>query len=470
MIEQNIMLQTDSYKISHAKLYPKGLEYMQSYFESRVDAKWDTTVFFGLQYYLKKYLEGQQVTLDKIQQAKELWGNHLGNDKIFNEEGWKYIYYKYDGTLPVKIHSLPEGTVVPNSCAMMTIQNSDKKCAWLPNWLETLLVKLWGPCTVSTQSREIRKVIRKYVEQTCDNPEIIDSLVDFMCHCFGYRGVFAEEQAGLAGGAHLLSFLGSDTFAAEIFLRNYYHGAGLVSASIPASEHSTVTTWGEDGEGDFIKNALKQYPTGLLANVIDSYDPKRFVMKYALENKELILARDGKYIFRPDSGDPNEMSLDVLNWVGKVFGFTVNNKGFKVLNPKVGVIYGDGMNFETISDLYKHVTDAGWAAQNIAIGSGGGLLQKLNRDTQRFAFKACWAQVDGQPRNVCKHPSADPTKNSKSGHLGVYNVDGQLTTLSDEQLKERNLTHLENELKLSFENGIVLQNPTLDEVRARARV
>jgi nicotinamide phosphoribosyltransferase len=262
-----------------------------------------------------------------------------------------------------------------------------------------------------------------------------------------------------------MSFRGSDTLAAEVFLRQWYVADEHISGSIPASEHSTVTAWGEHGELDCLRNMLKQYPTGLFANVIDSYDYRRYLMEYVPQLKNEILARDGKVIFRPDSGDPQSVVVEVCEMLEKTFGSTQNAKGYKLLHPKVGVIYGDGMRPETINQLYSTLAYHGWAASNVAVGSGGGLLQQVNRDTQRFGFKACWGMRGGKPISIQKNPVGDHGKQSKGGFLSVTNVDGVLTTVSREQ-EPVNLVG--NELKTVFLNGRCTQPPpTLSSIRRR---
>jgi nicotinamide phosphoribosyltransferase len=461
----NPLILTDGYKPSHWLLYPEKLEKLQSYFESRTGAKWNTTVFFGLQYILLRYFSGQVVTQERIDQADQFYSSYFGSDKIFNRAGWEYILKEHDGRLPVVIRALPEGTVVPVSTPMCVLENTDPNCAWLVNYLETVLVSaMWYPSTVATQSREIKKRIWSHVERsggTLDH-------VSWMAHDFGMRGSTSVESASLGGAAHLLSFFGSDNLVGDILLRNYYGGEGLVSGSIPASEHSTVTTWGAGNEDQFIKNALKNFPQGLLANVTDSYDPKAYITEVASQFKKEILSRNGKLVFRPDSGHPPKMSVDTLNWLEQTFcpkkGASTNEQGFKILPPQIGGIYGDGMNYESIDDLYTAITKAGWAAHNFAVGSGGGLLQNLNRDTQRFAFKANWAQIDGEERDVFKKPSSDPTKNSKRGRLAVINRGGQLVTVNESQADGKDL------LEVVFKYGEVVKLHTLEEIRARASI
>ncbi|HEY6162703.1 MAG TPA: nicotinamide phosphoribosyltransferase domain-containing protein, partial [Bacteroidia bacterium] len=205
MIHNNIMLLTDSYKLSHYKQYPQGTSQIYSYFESR-GGKFNEVVFFGLQYLLKSYLKGAVVTPEKVEEAEALYAKHFGSPSLFYKKGWEYILKKHGGKLPVRIKAVAEGTPVSVSNVMMTVENTDPKCFWLTNFLETLLVQVWYPCSVATQSREIKKVLLKYLEQTGDT-----SLVDFKLHDFGFRGVSSVESASIGGAAHLMNFMGTDT-------------------------------------------------------------------------------------------------------------------------------------------------------------------------------------------------------------------------------------------------------------------
>lgn len=469
--ENSPLLFTDGYKPSHHKLYPPGMQFMQSYFESRTGAKFGYTAFFGLQYYLLKYFCGPVVTKERIDQADEFLANYFGNDQVFNRSGWEYILEKHGGYLPISVRAVPEGTQVPTSNALMVLENTDPNCAWLVNYLESALVQIWYTCTIATQSREIKKTVKDYLISTGTSVDI-----DWRVHDFGLRGSTSRESAALGGAAHLLSFFGSDTIPGDLLLRNFYGGQGLVAGSIVASEHSTVTTWGEAHECDYLENALDKYPTGLIACVIDSYDPERFIKVYAAKLKDKILNRDGKVIFRPDSGIPNEMVLKCYEWLEEVFGGespTYNAKGFKMLNDKVGIIYGDGMNKDTINGMCWEVRHHGWAVTN-AFGSGGGLLQDVNRDTQRFAFKTCWALVNDQPRNVSKRPSSDPTKNSKPGRLRLVKVHekkiDKLVTLNEDDMKLKGIPLTEDLMQEIYRDGKMLIYQSLEELRERMKV
>ncbi len=409
----NIIEMTDSYKLSHAAQYPKDTTNVASYFESRDGAEYPETTFFGLQYLLRK-MAGKVVTPEKIGAAASLAAMHLGTDAIFNRAGWEHIERKYYGRLPLLIKAVPEGTSVPTGNVLMTVEATDPQCFWLVNYMESLLVQTWYPSTVATLSRYVKKLCSVYLERTgCDS----DGL-DFMLHDFGFRGVSSVESAGIGGLAHLVNFQGTDTLAAiRCGIDNY--DSGVCGFAVPASEHSTMTSWGRAYEAEAYLNMLKTYPTGIVSIVADSYNIRNACHMFGTILKDDVLAREGKTVIRPDSGFPPDSVLTCLDILGapKHFGHSVNNAGFKVLNPKVGVIQGDGCDPDMIEEVLAAMESAGWAASNIVFGMGGGLLQRLDRDTQRFAFKCCAVQRNGEWQDVYKDPKSDPSKASKRGRL-----------------------------------------------------
>lgn len=458
----NICWLTDSYKVSHYKQYPKRTRRVYSYFESRSGSVYPSTVFFGLQYLLKNYLVGPVVTKHKIDEAEELFNAHFGGE-VFNRPGWTHILNKYGGHLPLEIKAAPEGTVVGESNVLMTSENtdwqSDDPSYWLTNYLETLLVQTWYPSTVATQSRAMKKVILKYLALTGD-----PSLIDFKLHDFGFRGVTCPEQAAVGGAAHLVNFKGTDTVAGLVMLRKFYNER-MAGFSIPAAEHSTITSWGREHEVDACRNMLVQYPSGLVATVSDSFDIFNCCANiWGGVLKDEVLARDGVLVIRPDSGDPPTVVVKVLDILGEKFGFTVNSKGYKVLHPKVRVIQGDGIDYKMLELILEAMLQAGWSADNIAFGSGGGLLQKLNRDTQKFAFKCSSVLVGDEERDVFKQPVTDGGKKSKAGRLKLvwqYGAHGAvpktvLTTDPGEDI-----------LQTVFRNGELLVDQNLADIRAR---
>ncbi len=462
---ENLILRTDSYKCTHWKQYPPGTQRVYSYFESR-GGKWPEVVFFGLQYYLKRYFEGRVITPEKIDEAEELVAWHFGAPGLFNRAGWEHVLKAHEGRLPVVIRAVPEGTVVPGHNVLMTIENTDPACYWLPNYLETLLVQVWYGSTVATQSREMKKRLLEYLDRTGD-----PGLVDFKLHDFGFRGVSSVETAGVGGAAHLVNFLGTDTFEGIMVAREFY-GEPMAGFSIPAAEHSTICSWGREREADAMRNTLEQYPAGLVAVVSDSFNvfaACREIWGGALREK--VLGRDGCLVIRADSGDPPTILASgrpsVLGILAERFGYTTNAKGYRVLDPHVRVIQSDGVDFEMLGRVLAAVQKAGFSADNISFGSGGGLLQKLNRDTLKFAFKCAAVVIDGREHEVYKDPVTDHGKQSKSGRMKLVRSEGPggptyRTVKADEPG--------EDQLVEVFRDGRIVRQWTFSEVRERARV
>jgi len=461
----NTLLLTDSYKISHHLQYPPDTTSLFSYFESR-GGKWDRTLFFGLQIILKKYLTGVVVTQQMIEEADVFFRQHFGTD-IFNRAGWELIMNRHGGKLPVRIRAVPEGSIVPVRNVLFTVENTDPELAWLTNYLETLLVQTWYPMTVATNSWACKQVIRSFLERTADNPD--KAGLEFKLHDFGFRGVSSVETAGIGGAAHLVNFLGTDTLAGIVTARRFY-GAEMAGLSIPATEHSTMTTWGREGEAAAVRGIMERIPSGGLAMVVDSYDIWRMLeCTIGEELRETVEARSkaggGFLVVRPDSGDPREVLGRVFTILGDKFGYTTNAKGYKVLPECIRVIQGDGISYDSIGDILESVADAGWSTENLTFGSGGALLQRLDRDTQRCAYKCSLALVGGEQREVYKDPVTDPGKRSKRGRLVLVRdgVTGTVQTVREEERGAR-----EDLMVTVFENGELLQDWTWDEVKARA--
>jgi len=456
MNTNNIILLTDSYKQSHHKMYPDNTDIVYSYFESRNGAKYDTTIFFGLQYLIKKYLVGRVVTEEKIEEAKELINSHLGPN-IFNEEMWLYILDRYDGYLPITIKAVPEGTEVPVNNVMMTVENTDPKCFPLTNHLETLLTHVWAPSTIATLSDRVYQLCNRFLDMTSDNKDGLN----FMLHDFGARGVSSVESAGIGGAAHLLNFLGTDTLQAMVTAKEYYNAPleGL-AYSVPASEHSVMTSLGKEGESKMVDKLLNEYPNGILSIVSDSYDIYNFVENIIGDTfKDRIANRNGKVVIRPDSGDPVKTTFKVLEILGEKFGYTTNSKGYKVLPPCIGVIWGDGIDYNGINDILKYVAFNKWSAENLVFGMGGGLLQKINRDTQRFAFKCSAQKRNGEWVDIFKNP-LDQSKASKKGRLRLQWLEGShkkvmqtspLTSFKQPDLLQTVFSNGKLENEISFE-------------------
>ena len=451
MIENNICLLTDSYKVTHHYFYPKGTQKIYSYLESRVGAEFNKTIFYGLQYIIKKYLQGKVVTQEKIDEADKLIASHIG-EGIFNKNGWEYILDEHNGYLPIEIKAVSEGTPVDVGNALMTVENTDDKSFWLVNYLESLLLQVWYPSTVATLSAEVRKLANFYLEVT-------DS--------FGYRGATSTESAMLSGSAHLLSFSGTDTIPALTIPENYYNDTDLYGFSVQATEHSVMTSLGPEGEFDQIINVIDNAKDGVLSMVIDSYNYRNFLIEAgrsgSVLNEAILNFLDGennKVVFRPDSGEPVSTTIDCLNLLSEGFGFHLTQHGYKVFDLNIGLLWGDGLNYQKIRDILFAMKSNNWAAENIIFGMGGGLHTAVNRDTQRNAFK-CSAQLrDGVWHDIFKNP-LDPSKKSKTGRFKLIKNGNSFKTVSID-------SEGEDYLKTVFKNGKLLIDDKFSNIQARA--
>jgi nicotinamide phosphoribosyltransferase len=460
-LSHNIILNTDSYKCSMFLQMPPGTTGVYSYIESR-GGRYDSTVFFGLQAFIKEYLL-EPITQGDIDIADEILTAH---GEPFNRAGWQYILDKHNGFLPVVIRAVPEGTVVPVKNVLATIENTDPECYWLTTWLETALLRaVWYGTTVATQSWKIKQVILDYLEKTGD-----PSTIDFKLHDFGARGVSSMESAGIGGAAHLVNFMGTDTISGILFAREYYN-AGVAGFSIPAMEHSTVTSWGREGEVDAYRNMLNQFakPGAILAVVSDSYDIYNAAEKLWGEAlRQQVIDSGATVVIRPDSGDPVSVNRLLIEILGQKFGYTTNSKGFKVLN-NVRLIQGDGINELTVRSILGAFMAMGWSADNIAFGMGGALLQQVDRDTQKFAMKASSACINGQWVDVQKDPITDQGKKSKAGRVTLWtNGTGEFVSMVKEpqQWADKGWTEA---LIPVYWNGNLHNEITFEEVRANAR-
>eukprot|EP00418_Pyrodinium_bahamense_P058199 CAMPEP_0179173848 /NCGR_PEP_ID=MMETSP0796-20121207/85810_1 /TAXON_ID=73915 /ORGANISM="Pyrodinium bahamense, Strain pbaha01" /LENGTH=940 /DNA_ID=CAMNT_0020877109 /DNA_START=31 /DNA_END=2853 /DNA_ORIENTATION=- len=440
----NIIILTDSYKVTHHLQYPPGTETVYSYFESR-GGLYPEVCFFGLQYFLKRYLVGKVVTRQKIDEAEYYFRQHFShpvweyNEQIFNKKGWEYILNECDGRLPIAIKAVPEGTVLPWKNVLFTMENTDPECFWLTNYLESLLVQVWYPTTVCTQSREMKKIILKYLHETGCEDAVERGGHLFKLHDFGFRGVSSVESGALGGAAHLVNFLGSDTLAALLLTKEFYNDPSS-GFSIPASEHSTMTSWGRDGELAAMRNMLEQYPKGIVACVSDSYDIFNACEQYwGTELKDKITSREGTLVVRPDSGELPGIVLQVLEKLASKFSTTATSTGHKRLPDFIRVIQGDGVDINTLDTILRAMKNQGWAADNLAFGSGGALLQKVHRDI------------------------TDPGKKSKKGKLVLERQDGQWVTVAEGKGR------LEvDEMRLVYRDGKLLIDDSFRSIRERS--
>lgn len=470
----SLLTLTDSYKIGHWKMVQNGTQNIYSYFESRNGAIYPFTLFFGLQFYLKKYLEGPVVTQEAINAADVFFKSHFMGSDHFNREMWEYILNEHKGLLPIKIKAVPEGTCVNISNVLFTVEVTDEKLkkdstallAPLTNVLESLLTHVWAASNVATISKNIRNIFEEQFKISV--PKEDHWMLDYMLHDFGFRGVSSVDSAGMGGAGHLISFKGTDTISAILYAQNYYNTIETLGHSVAATEHMVMTQLGKEGEFDVLESVMAEFPTGILSVVADSYDIENFVNTIGTERfKNKILNRDGKFVVRPDSprfdGDkPEDQILWIVETLAEDFGFSTNRIGFKKLNSKVGVLYGDGLSPAEIETCIKHLVNNGWDASTCVYGMGGGLLQKHNRDTQRNAFKCSSIKRNDQEFEVFKKPK-DKTKASKAGKLKLVYNKGNFKT---EKVENNDFTF--DCLETVFLNGKIVKEYTFEEVKQNA--
>jgi nicotinamide phosphoribosyltransferase len=341
------------------------------------------------------------------------------------------------------------------------ILNTDSRVPWLTSYLETALLRaIWYPTTVATYSYQVRQLIGSYLEETALST---DGLA-FKLHDFGARGASSNETAALGALAHLVNFQGSDTVTALIAARRWY-GTQMAGFSIPAAEHSTITAWSEENEEAAYRNMLEQFAGDgkMVAVVSDSYN-----LWNALENlwggslRKAVMRNGGTVVIRPDSGEPVKVVTETIACLIRKFGARQNTKGYWVLPDYIRVIQGDGVNPDSIAEILAAMKAKRLSAENIAFGMGAALLQKVNRDTQRFAMKASAICIEGQWLDVYKDPVTDPGKRSKAGRLALVEEGGQLTTVRQDIAADRNL------LVEVFRNGELLQEWDFEQIRQRA--
>jgi len=488
----NTLLQTDGYKTGHIFQYPKGTEYVYSNWtprKSRIPGI-NHIVHFGLQHFIKKWLIEdfnknffQRPKDEVVKEYKRMMDNYLGPDSV----SVKHIEELHDlGYLPLKIKSLPEGSLVPMRCPAVTIINTDPRFYWLTNYIETLMsAELWMPSTSATIAKEYRKILDYWCAKTGGDL----NFVQFQGHDFSMRGMSGVEAAKLSGMGHLLSFVGTDTIPAILELEKYY-GANsdneLVGCSVPATEHAVQCAGGKENEFETFRRLIEDvYPKGIVSIVSDTWDIWEVLTNYLPRLKDKILARDGKLVIRPDSGDPvkilcgyeydqPESTLTIPEFKGviellwDVFGGTINDKGYKVLNPRVGAIYGDSITLQRAEDICKLLEEKGFCSTNVVFGIGSFTYQYNTRDTFGFAMKATWCQVNGVGYDIFKDPVTDDgTKKSAKGLIRVEKdiVDGNYVCVDQCIVEEENRGCLET----VFENGKLIKETTLKEIRERLK-
>lgn len=468
MNKTNRVMLADSYKYSHAKQYPKMVS-MYDYMESR-GGLYPATIFVGLQGLIKEYLL-EPITIQEVNQAKAFAELH---GVPFDTEGWEYIVGKLGGKLPVEIRAVDEGSLVPVKNVLLTIESTDKNVPWIAGWLETIVMKLWYPTNIATKSYYVKQMLMKY-----GAPE----WAQFAYHNFGDRGSSSVEAAAIGGYAQLTQLGGTDNFYSLKYCFDNY-GIQMAGYSVFATEHSTTTAHGRDGEEQFVIRMLEENPDApIMSFVADSYDVYAFTDMCTNENsiiRQIIESRPNqKFVLRPDSGEPLEV-LDKMITIMRANKLdTLPHPDGKHLFKDFGILWGDGITPEIIEEILIEADRCNFAAENFVFGSGGDLMQNHNRDTQRFAVKCSSITVDDnyaddmtpadtdEPRlrdiDVFKNPITDPGKASKKGKVTTY----YNRNTKEFFVKEvgRDFAHSTDILSTVYKNGELVKEYTMDEVR-----
>jgi nicotinamide phosphoribosyltransferase len=481
----NPLLLTDGYKVDHRRQYPENTTLVYSNWtprKSRIEGI-DEVVFFGLQYFIKKYiLEDFETYFFKqpkekvVAEYRRRINNYLGENQV----GTQHIEDLHDlGYIPMVIKALPEGAAVPIKVPMFTMYNTLPEFFWLTNYFETLLsAVVWLPCTAATLAKEYRKILDAAAGETSSVPEF----VDWQGHDFSMRGMAGIEAGLYASAGHLLSFTGTDTLPAIDFLEQYYNANSdteLVGGSVPATEHSVMCMGTMDDEiGTFRRLITEVYPKGIVSIVSDTWDLWKVLTDYLPRLKNEVIDREGKVVIRPDSGDPVDIICGkadgkhenerkgVIELLWDCFGGTTNAKGYKELIPQVGAIYGDSITLERARQICARLKAKGFASTNVVLGIGSYTYQYNTRDTFGFAMKATYGEVGGEGRAIFKDPITDDgTKKSAKGMMKIVAENGTYM-LHDQATWAEEQT---GELKEVFRDGKLLRDLTLAEIRATIR-
>lgn len=479
------LLATDAYKLDHRRQYPKGTEFVYSNLTARGTRipGINDTVFFGLQAYLRQLADQWQVffdltpaELEDVLNGYESFVTALLGPNTIGTEHFRELHTL--GFLPLRVRAVKEGTLVPLRVPYLTIENTDSRFYWLTNYFETQMsAELWQPITSATIAWNNRALLDARAAISGD-----PDAVKFQGHDFSYRGMAGDTAAAASGAGHLISFCGSDTLPAIRFIERHYPGNGdeLIGASVPATEHSVMCAGGQDGEMETFQRLLTLYPNGILSVVSDTWDLWRVLTDYLPTYAEDITRREGKLVIRPDSGDP-ELILcgdpnapegtaqrkGVVALLAETFGTTVNDKGFRELDPHVGAIYGDSITYERADAITRNLMDQGYASTAVVFGFGSYTYQYQTRDTFKMAVKATWVQVDGQGRDILKDPVTDDgSKKSATGRLAVRRTMAGHPYLIEHATPEQ---EADNELQLVFEDGKLLREQSFVNVRETLR-
>jgi nicotinamide phosphoribosyltransferase len=480
-----IMSCSDFYKADHRRQYPEGTEEIYSNFTPRTSRipQVKSVVFFGLQYFIKKYLldEFDRTFFKLPKQAacisyKRRLDTSLGQGAVPIE----HVEELHDlGFLPLIIKALPEGSLVPLQCPMFTVWNTKKEFYWLTNWAETLVsATVWGPCTSATTAFEYRKVFESF-RQLTGGP---DWLTKWQGHDFSFRGMMGVEAACMSAAGHLLSFTGTDTIPAIDWLELYYNADSskeLVGGSVPATEHSVQCAGGKEDEAATYKRLITEvYPKGIVSIVSDTWDFWHVVTSIIPSLKAEIMAREGKVVIRPDSGDPVKIIAGddsapvgspefkgLIECLWDTFGGTLSDSGYKMLDTHIGAIYGDSITLERQMGILSKLAHKGFASSNVVLGIGSYTYQYVTRDTFGFAMKSTHAVINGKNVEIFKEPKTDSGKNSHKGLIKVVLKNGVYTPIFPVSREEEESEG--NELKVVFKDGKLIVDTTLAEIRAR---
>lgn len=483
------ILLKDGYKVGHKFQYPEGTTLVYSNLTPRKsrNEEMNEVVFFGLQYFIKEYLirefDERFFKRPKAEVLKEYarrMDNYLGKDSIT----YNHIADLHDlGYMPLEIKALPEGVLVPMRTPVFTIKNTLPGFFWLTNMLETLLSSiLWKPCTSATTAFSYLRTFTQYAKETVGEDL---SFISWQGHDFSFRGMSGIEDAIMSGAAHLLSFAGTDTIPAIDFLETYYHAdceKELIGGSVPATEHSVMCMGTQDCEIDTFDRLISViYPSGIVSIVSDTWDFWQVITGFLPELKDKILARNGKVVIRPDSGDPVKIIVGdkealkgspeykgAIECLWETFGGTITGKGYKLLDGHIGLIYGDSITTERQLAILEGLKQKGFASYNVVLGIGSYTYEYVTRDTFGFAMKATYGEVNSQGRNIFKDPRTDDgTKKSAKGLMQVYRdpATGKLALKDQCTWEEEG----QGELKTVFKDGKLMVDWTLAEIRERLK-
>lgn len=479
----------DFYKADHRRQYPKGVTKVYSNWTprgSRIPGC-EEVVFYGLQGFLISKLEeafnqnffkrNEEYTVNRYQTRMDraIPGNNIGVEHIRELHKLGYI--------PLRFCAVPEGTLVPLRIPMMTVENTHPDFAWVTNYFETLIsAELWKPCTSATISFLYRKILDKYAQETGD-----ESFVPWQGHDFSFRGMDGVDSAARSGAAHLISFYGTDTIPALEWVEEYYEGykCPILGGSVAATEHSVMCAGGKETELETFSRLIDLYPTGIVSIVSDTWDLWNVITNILPKLKEKILNRDGKLVIRPDSGDPcdilcglntsNTKAVPPMNWgcpsdkgvielLWDIFGGTINEKGYKVLDSHIGAIYGDSITLDRANEICARLKKKGFASTNVVLGIGSYTFQYNTRDTFGFAIKATYCERDGMGYNLFKKPITDSgEKFSAKGRLAVnMNPEtGKLYCIEEATPEQESLSLL----KPKWINGQMCYYETFQDIR-----